>query len=141
MIIGNTVYKAIMETIPMHPPEAGGILGIDKNIVTCFEYDNRIKTDKLCTYVPDVVYLNNVIEKWKEQNILFCGMFHTHFFGVRTLSQGDKRYINHILSAMPKTINRLYFLIVLPETKEMVVYMAIRDGRKINIVEDAMEIK
>ena len=129
-----------MDRVPMKPPEVGGILGKDKNIITCFEYDNGIKTDKLCTYVPDVTCLNNVIEKWEEQNISFCGMFHTHFFGVRTLSQGDKRYINNILSAMPKAINRLYFPIVLPEAKEMVVYMAIRDGEKIKIVEDVIEI-
>ena len=140
MIISNEIYKAMMNRAPKSPPEVGGILGKDRNIVTCFEYDNGIATDKLCTYVPDVVRLNNVIEKWSEQNISFCGIFHTHFFGVRTLSDGDKKYINNILSAMPNTINRLYFPIVLPETKEMVVYLAIRSGEKIRIVEDVIEI-
>lgn len=138
-IVKNTLND-IFKRVPMFPPETGGIIGMKKDVIRYVEFDKGMNTRQVCTYEPDVDYLNAVIEKWQQNDIAFCGLFHTHFYGVRTLSDGDKMYINSILNAMPETINKLYFPIVLPEKKELIAYMAIRKGNEIQIVEEVVEV-
>lgn len=140
MRIDKAVYDYILNNVPMFPPEMGGILGIRSNVIREVEFDKGLDTGLICTYAPNVDYLNDVIEKWSEENIEFCGIFHTHFYGVRTLSDGDREYINSILLAMPENMDRLYFPIVLPEEKKLVSYLATRNGKEIQIVEEAVEV-
>lgn len=70
------------------------------------------------------------------------GVFHTHFYGVNTLSEGDRAYIKQIMAAMPDGLECLYFpLIVFPD-KEMIVYQASRSkNRSIKIIPDLLLIQ
>lgn len=136
----HNINDYIFENIPINPPEIGGILGSVDGVVCRAEMDRGTSKSKLCSYEPDVERLNQVIEMWMQDNITFSGIFHTHFYGVRTLSDGDIEYINSILNAMPETINKLYFPIVLPERKQMIAYVAIKNGKQIEIVEEEVEI-
>lgn len=124
MIIGNKTYQEIISIQNNMPPETGGILGGTDGCVTTIAYDcGKIGTKK-CSYTPDVDMLNQTINEWQDRGIDFMGIFHSHFFGVKTLSEGDKRYILHIMRNMPKSVSFLYFpLIVMPE-RVMVVFKA-----------------
>lgn len=141
MIINKEILDYILHKVSKIPPEMGGILGSKNKIICQVELDKGIENNLLCNYVPDVDKLNRIIEKWQQADVLFEGIFHTHFYGVRTLSDGDKKYINVILNAMPENLDGLYFPIVLPETKQMIVYLAKRSEGKIEITEEMMEIR
>ncbi len=141
MIIHKVILDYIVNNVSKFPPEMGGILGSKNKIICQVELDKGIENNLLCNYTPDVDKLNGVLEKWQQADILFAGIFHTHFHGVRTLSDEDKKYINAILNAMPESLDSLYFPIVLPETKQMIVYLAKRYEGKIEIIEEMMEIR
>lgn len=140
MKILTTVYKYILDSMPAVPPEIGGILGsIDGAVCEC-QIDAGHSAKCGCFYSPNVSILNNTIRDWQRKDIHFHGIFHTHFFGVQTLSDGDIGYINTILRAMPTNINELYFpIVVLPE-KQMVPYLAVRNGNTVEIKNDELII-
>lgn len=139
MKIQRKIYERIRKELPESPPEIGGLLGGESNIVSMVEWDNGLQKS-MCSYEPDVGRLNHVIKKWHRQNIYFMGIFHTHFFGVRTLSKPDKEYIKEILDAMPEYIPQLYFPVaVLPERK-LVPYIAVRQNPDVLIYEEELII-
>lgn len=138
MRITKELYEEIMKTVNSAPPESGGIFGSKDNINVIVFYDEGIKSEKMCTYIPNVELLNNIILKWNKEGIVFSGMFHTHYFGVKALSYGDRDYIEKIMLSMPKEVNELYFPIVVMPQKEMVVYKAIKLENKITIQEDEL---
>ncbi len=112
--------------------ESGGILGEKENIITNADIDKGVHRAK-CLYEPNVDRFNIVIHEWQKKEIGFAGVFHTHFFGVSTLSEGDIEYIKSIMIAMPKELTQLYFPIVLPESKKIIPYFAVRDEDTIKI--------
>ena len=112
MRIKKEIYYSILTSVKDIPPESGGILGEKDGIIQFVVYDEGVKNEKLCSYAPNVEKLNVVIQKWQEEGILICGMFHTHFFGVETLSEGDVNYINMIMEQMPEEIKTLFFPII-----------------------------
>ena len=117
MIIYKSAYNIINNLITDEPPETGGILGSnDGNIITNVIVDRNMEASiKRCIYSPNVDFLNECIATWAEENIVFMGIFHTHFMGVETLSDADKKYIHEIMEAMPKEIESLFFpVFVLP---------------------------
>ncbi len=124
MKITCNVYNKIILSQRDTPPETGGILGGINGTVTAAELDKGMQTREGCCYSPNVKAINETIKSWQQDNILFMGIFHTHFFGVKTLSLADKSYIEKIMKNMPSFIEGLYFpLIVMPQ-KEMIVYKA-----------------
>lgn len=141
MKITKEVYQEIQKCIKITPPESGGILGSNKNVVITFIYDKGINNEKMCSYSPNVNLLNSVITEWKEKGVLFAGIFHAHYFGVKTLSCGDINYIEKIMMNMPSCIKELYFpLVVMPE-REVIVYKAIRKENQVLIQEDELIIQ
>lgn len=135
MKISDTVVEIVNNSISGTPPETGGILGsrnqdaIDEVVM---DLPNK-RSESRCTYSPNVDYLNRQIGLWQEQGITFRGMFHTHFAGVRTLSDSDKEYIGRIMMAMPLQINTLYFPVFVLPDREFVCYTAERLNGKIVI--------
>ena len=91
------------------PPETGGILGGQNEIITVEHFDRGMQTDRMCSYIPNIKELNDVIKQWQMKTISFIGIYHTHFWSVETLSEADKRYIDKILENMPLEFKRLYF--------------------------------
>lgn len=139
MTIQKNTYEQIIKVLPEHPPEFGGLLGGKDSIICATELDYGIPGE-MCGYAPDVYRLNNVIKKWRQEGIYFMGIFHTHFFHVRTLSEPDKKYIIEILNSMPERITMLYFPVaVLPE-REIVPYIAVRQNPDVLIQEDKLII-
>lgn len=142
MNITYETYREIVKNVPDIPPESGGILGEYNDVISCVVFDSGIQKDnwKPCCYTPDVKKLNICIEKWREQGIEFCGIFHTHFNGISTLSEGDKRYIRKIMFAMPSSKKKIYFPIVILPEREIKVYVCVNHQGKLYITEDGIRL-
>ncbi len=117
MIILQSVYHTLLYGFPAVPPEAGAILGIKKGIVcTCSLDCSQMITDR-AIYTPNVALINRTIQQWKENDISFCGIAHSHPSGEEQLSGSDIKYIKEILAAMPESISELFFPLVFPGEK------------------------
>lgn len=138
MHITYKAYDEILNAVPDGPPEIGGILGGYDDTICCLAFDHGVRQKKFpkCHYMPDVEHLNSCIAEWEDDGIDFYGIFHTHFFGVDTLSEGDRQYIEKIMQAMPSGKKKLYFpIVVLPERK-IVSYVCRKTEGKTEIAED-----
>lgn len=136
------VYKRIVNSVPDIPPEIGGILGKSNNIVSHVKFDKGLTYagKRQCAYIPNTELLNRYIDEWERKHIDFCGIFHTHFFGVDTLSNGDKKYIKKIMNALPMGIFSLYFpIVVLPE-HTIKVYVAYKTNQSIKILGEEIKV-
>lgn len=51
--------------------------------------DGKDDDFRRCHYTPNVTMLNSCLVEWSESGIEFYGLFHTHFYGVSSLSKGD----------------------------------------------------
>ena len=143
MIITKSAMDIIHGSVTDLPPETGGLLGSSDGMCVDTIVMDRYGTQnvKLCSYCPNVTFFNQCIRQWQDQNIIFMGIFHTHFVGVRTLSSGDREYINAIMSAMPEQIDVLYFpLYVLPD-RQLVCYKAKRTDKGICIEQEDVMIE
>jgi len=138
MKIKRELYHILIETSPVVPPETGGLLGGQNNIVTVYVADQGIG-DGFNRYVPNVDALNSVIMKWNQQEIDFLGLYHTHYLGGYGLSDGDILYIKAILMAMPERVQRLYFPLVFP-SDQMLCFTAERKDNGVYISEDIIEL-
>ncbi|MGN0543539.1 MAG: hypothetical protein ACI4JG_08835 [Acutalibacteraceae bacterium] len=138
MNILKSVYKHIL-LCPNVPPEIGGILGSKDNVICDFEFDIGTNITESAVYEPNIDKLNAKIVEWEKDDIMFCGMFHSHLISQPGLSTDDTRYINTILNSMPKNIESLFFPIVLPKVK-ILSYKAMRKHDGIDICEDIIKI-
>lgn len=140
MKILKNVYDEILKSYVVPPPEQGGILGIKNNTVCEYCHDgNSIITDT-AVYVPNVDFLNKKIGEWSECSVEFAGILHSHLSNQVTLSSGDKEYIGLLFDTLPKCTNELYFPIVIPETKEIISFVARRCEKAIVIQSDKIDI-
>lgn len=121
--------------------EAGGIIGGKNGVVTVYAVDRSQKSQHPCTYIPDVSMLNQTIRQWYEEDLVLMGIFHTHHFGVRTLSEGDKSYIQKVMSVAPPEVRKMYFPVVVMPGKEVVAYIAERINNGIRITKDTVVFK
>ncbi len=128
MIITKSALKEISNSLSDLHFEAGGILGSNNNQVISHIVTDipSILPSCTCSYFPNVNFLNKQIEKWQIENIIFKGVFHSHIYGGKTLSDGDKKYIENIMKSMPVEINSLYFPVFVIPQKELICYKAIR---------------
>jgi len=140
VVISKEAYHKMVDSIKSIPPEEGGILGSVSGVIKFIELDKGVNSPKACSYSPDVSHLNSIISKWEKANISFQGIFHSHFFGIDTLSKGDIRYIETIMKSMPKTIDNLLFPIVVMPEKKLVVYCAYKIDGSIKIKRDRLII-
>lgn len=138
MKISKETESELLNDIRNYPPEMGGILG-EKNGVICeYMLDEGCISDTACSYIPDTNKLNKRIAEWELNNITFVGIFHTHFGGVKTLSYGDRKYIENIMNQMPIRIENLYFPIIVFPQCEIVYYLATKSQDKILIKETSI---
>lgn len=130
------IFDEIVNVAIDAPPEIGGIIGGDNNVVKTHYMDMGVSSLKACSYTPNVSLLNGIISEWSVEGIQFMGIYHTHFFEVRSLSEGDIRYIRNILLGMPDEIDSLYFPLVVFPSRTMVCFKAIKKLDSIEICND-----
>ena len=100
----KSVYTKILENVPDHMPETGGMLGGQNGIVTKIVFDDGKEDDfRRCHYTPNVVMLNGCLVEWSKSGIEFYGLFHTYMVNN---SSSRKRY------ASPKAGTELYLDLV-----------------------------
>ena len=136
MRICRSVFDEIINIAIETPPEIGGIIGGDREIVKNHYLDIGVNSDRACSYTPNVSLLNTIIAEWAAEGIQFMGIYHTHFFNVQTLSDGDIRYINRILLSMPTEIDSLYFPLVVFPGRTMVCFKAVKEAGGVEICND-----
>lgn len=138
MIIDKAVYDAITLHCPHVPPETGGILGGHGEHITDVIFDVNHQYTNQAVYRPNVDFLNHHIALWIRQGIEFRGIFHSHLANQLELSKDDQEYIIKIMSAMPTSINELFFPIIIP-TRNILVYRAKRNTYGIVIQPDCLQ--
>lgn len=140
MKIGNEILSDVLKRMPSVPPEAGGIIGGKEGRVCLWKYDAGY-FERGCAYRPNVQFLNDVIASWIDKGYDFMGIVHVHFGNSNTLSDGDKRYIEKIMRAMPNFIEQLYFPIVVQPKRQFIPYVAYRSEiGEVVIAEDDLEV-
>lgn len=142
MVIYKTVYDKLLSELPEFPPEVGGILGSSEDVVVQYWIDKGVGSSecKICSYTPDTREMNKKISEWYDNGIAFEGIFHTHFWGNASLSEGDIVYIRKIMNHMPKSIEKLYFPIITMPERKIHVYVAIK-GTEVTIKEGICQFK
>lgn len=141
MYIESNIFNWLMKNMPDRPPEIGGIIGGNNDVIKYIQLDIGMKQKCGCSYQPNTIMLNKKIREWSNISIDFYGIFHTHFYNVYTLSEGDKRYIEKILLSMPNEVNKLYFPIVVIPRYELVPYCATKINGIVKIKRDKLIIK
>ena len=143
MRILKSVIDMIDSLVSAQPPETGGILGSHDNefIDELIMDEPNPRTIKNCSYIPNISFLNKNIELWQSNNINFKGIFHTHYYGVKTLSCGDRKYIAEIMNSLPKSIKYLYFPIFVLPNRELICYKAVHENDTVFIEEEPLIIK
>lgn len=136
MLMFRSVFDEIVNVTIDAPPEIGGIIGGDRDIVKKHYLDIGVTSDRACSYTPNVTLLNTIISEWATEGIQFMGIYHTHFYDVQTLSEGDIRYINKILLSMPAGIELLNFPLVVFPSRIMVCFKAIKKSGIVEICKD-----
>lgn len=132
-----SVYHQILKFSAKKPSEIGGIIGGKNNIIEYVYFD--INTS-IHSYAPNTNRLNDIISVWRKQSIEFFGIFHSHLDTSERLSNADEKYIKEIMYAMPEEIHFLYFPLILPKCKKMIVFKAIRKNNMIDIIKDDVKI-
>ena len=139
MKIFEDIYHKMIDC-PSVPPECGGILGADReNTINHIRFDKGIRTGNGGVYIPNIPFLNRLIEEWAEDGIEFQGIFHTHAPHWPELSHDDRVYIIDILNVMPRNIMQLYFPLVFPG-RNIKGYCVNRRNGITDIVDDDIEI-
>lgn len=125
------------------PYEIGGLLGSrGEEVIDEIAVDAAaIPPARRCSYTPDVERLNRIIAQWSRNGIALRGVFHTHFAGVRSLSAGDKKYIQTIMEAMPACVEYLYFPIYVIPDRVLVCYKAVVVNGWVDIREENVTLE
>lgn len=140
MNIQAEIYRQILTTLPLVPPESGCILGGADHVVCSFVYDPGFPRLDRAVYAPNIQFLNQVIQQWAAEGVQFYGLSHSHPKGQRSLSSSDLAYIHTIMQAMPAHMEKLYFPLVFPgETIRS--FAACRNRDRIEILPDNIIIQ
>ncbi|MBQ8767720.1 MAG: hypothetical protein IJZ16_13065 [Clostridia bacterium] len=142
MKIRQEVFNKISTVANSMSLEIGGILGSSENgIVTDMIADlpDNVVGCKF-DYSPNIDFLNAQIENWSENNIVFLGLFHTHFSGSKNLSDADVEYIKAIMNASKGIVEYLYFPLFTLPNNELTVYKAYFNDADIVIDKDELII-
>lgn len=136
MKIYEDVYQNLLKSYNPVPPENGGIMGIKDGVICDYVHDCGIAISDRAVYVPDVDFLNSVIEKWAAEEINFAGIVHSHLPTQKRLSQADTEYIKSVFSAVPERIKELYFPVAIPGKNQLISYIAARADNGVIIRQD-----
>ncbi len=137
MFIYENIYNIILN-LPEVPPEYGGIIGGQNDIIKNFVFDSGLATHNYDSYIPNVSKLNDILNEWHLKNIKFFGLLHTHRNSAETLSCADISYIKKFFQNNMFE-QALYFPIVIPNEK-IICYKAYCSSGDITIQKEHLSI-
>lgn len=137
--IRRFVIDSIIESTPFPPPETGGILGLKEDVICHYYPDFGMKNERGDHYSPSTKALNLTISEWNTHDIVFCGIYHSHFEGDVCLSKGDLKYINNILFHVNHFTDSLLFPLVFPK-KEMIFYKAFLRNDRVEVIRENIHV-
>lgn len=104
MLILESAYNEIINTIGSRPAESGGLLfgKEDDMIVRKFVFDKHAHTTR-STYTFNTEFLNPEIKRiWNEEGLSCIGFIHSHPHGYGRLSPPDVEYFTSMFESMPR---------------------------------------
>lgn len=90
------IFDEIVNVAIDAPPEIGGIIGGDNNVVKTHYMDMGVSSVKACSYTPNVFLLNGIISEWSVEGIQFMGIYHTHFLRCGLCPRGYSLHAKYI---------------------------------------------
>ena len=139
MKVSETILSIICEKFKNCDREYGGILGGRNDVITEFVFDKGLVNENIGTYIPNVRFLNDCIDKWQSQNINFYGIIHNHLTEYAELSTEDVKCIEKIMNAMPQYIEYLYFPVI-SSSNIIEVFKVVRVEKGICIISENISI-
>lgn len=118
--IKQHVVKDIFDTIGNRPYENGGILGVQNQIVCRYAFDIYSNNSDI-SYQPNTEYLNTIIRNWFDENIMLCGVVHSHSPDCEYLSKQDINFALSIINNSCGQVSQLFFPIVIPKVDNLPV--------------------
>ena len=129
MRIKESVCREIIGSLGGGANETGGILGRKGSLICRFQADKGEESCP-CFYRPNVDFLNEVLDIWEEEGIVFCGVVHSHPDGSPLLSPADLRYAQAVVQAMPDISPILFPLVTKSEGEIDIAFFDMTDGGK-----------
>jgi proteasome lid subunit RPN8/RPN11 len=115
IVMTQSVFDEIKNTIGTFPAETGGILGMTGDTINHFYYDEYPDDSSYSAYTPNCDAINACLEKWTDREVIYVGCIHSHPSGICSPSYPDKLYAQRILnnnSNFDKSKKYLYIPIV-----------------------------
>lgn len=91
------VYKKIMETLGVYPPERGGVLAIQNGIITDYYFDNEAEINSSIYIYKPSKQIGTVVDQWKAEGKGFGGLIHSHPGAGIQLSSWDIRFAKQLI--------------------------------------------
>lgn len=119
LLIAKEVLTEITSVFRKGDAEQGFLLGCDRN----FDYINHCSVlfpieSGPCYYVPDSNRADELIRRWAERQICFCGMVHSHLVNKTDLSESDIDFAKELYLAY--RLPKLWFAIGVRASENMV---------------------
>lgn len=135
-LVFNHIYYDIIKSLTSEATEQGGIIGEKNGVICYFEKDLHPSFTSQKSYIPNSNYLENIIETWNSDSIVFLGIIHSHRINPNVSLQ-DVEYARQLL--LLNNYNKIYLGIVVKETMSLHMYSITPveyTEVKINIIDD-----
>jgi len=117
--IKETVFEKIRKSLRF--PEMGGILGTSDGFFVDNFYHDKTGITKGNQYIPDVDFLNKVVDSWYKSGIQFIGFVHTHRKFAYNLSGTDIIYAKEIKKSCE--MSEILMLLYIPDENSFFEYV------------------
>ena len=130
LLVAESAYKSILDTIGSSDPELGGILGTTEGR-TCCEHFILDEIDRrwFHMYRPNVDYLNACLRRWDEHDIELTAFVHSHASIHPTLSTADLEFGKALAKQLDtQTVYMVLVVMYLDKLQEIKAYRINADG-------------
>lgn len=137
LFIKKTVFDEICKDLSNYTYETGGVLGLVNDTISEFEFDQN-SSRELYEYYPNTAFYERIInEKWKENNVTFAGIVHSHLYN-NIISNQDITYCREIINANSLFDKMILGIFNLSESHQIIRWYLIREDvleeQKIKVV-------
>lgn len=124
LLVAESTYKNILDTIGSSDPELGGMLGTTKGRACCEHFIlDEIDRRWFHMYRPNVDYLNACLRRWDERDIELTAFVHSHASIHPTLSTADLEFGKALAKQLnTQTIYMVLVVMYLDKLQEIKVY-------------------